>query len=76
MNGNVSKKTYYSKYVVLPNLTFPTVITQIAYDSKGDSIVKKEEYKNIRTKDFPDESLFNYRVPKGAKLVSPFIRSK
>lgn len=70
--GNITKKTYYSHYVELPVMTFPTMVTQIAYDSKGDSVIKREEYKNIRTKDFPKDALFDYRVPTNAKRVSPF----
>lgn len=68
----VIKKTFYSRYVVLPAMTFPTMITQIAYDTKGDSVIKREEYSNIRTKDFPSDAFFDYRVPANAKRVSPF----
>lgn len=71
-SGNITKKTYYSRYVTLPVLTFPTLVTQIAYDGKGDSIIRREEYRNIRTKDFPQDALFDYRVPANARRVSPF----
>ncbi len=70
--GNITKKTYYSHYVELPVMTFPTMVTQIAYDNKGDSIIKREEYRNIRTKDFTKDALFDYRVPANAKRVTPF----
>lgn len=70
--GLIMRKIYYSRYVELPVMTFPTLITQISYDNKGDSVIKREEYSNIRTKDFPAGALFDYRVPANAKRVSPF----
>lgn len=73
-SGSIVKKTYYSHYVVLPVLTFPTLVTQIAYDGKGDSIIRREEYRNIRTKDFAEGALFDYRVPADAKRVTPFAK--
>lgn len=71
-SGQVVKKTYYSRYVDLPVVTFPTLITQISYDNAGDSIIRREEYRNIRTKDFPADALFEYQVPAKAKRVDPF----
>ena len=71
-SGNITKKTYYSRYVELPAMTFPTLMTQIAYDHAGDSVIRREEYSNIRTKDFPAGALFDYRVPANARRVSPF----
>lgn len=71
-SDQIVKKTYYSHYVELPAMTFPTLVTQISYDSKGDSIIRREEYRNIRTKDFPKEALFDYKVPTNARRVTPF----
>ena len=68
----VTKKTYYSRYVELPMLTFPTMVTQIAYDHAGDSVIRREEYHNIRTKDFSKDALFDFRVPTNARRVTPF----
>ena len=68
----ISKKTYFSDYITLPNFSFPTVITQISYGSKGDSVIMKEEFKNIKTDNFTDDALFRYTVPKGAKRVNPY----
>ena len=70
-SGSITKKTYYSHYVELPVLTFPTMVTQIAYNHAGDSVIKREEYSNIRTKDFPQGALFDYKVPANAKRVTP-----
>ncbi len=71
-SGSMVKKTYYSHYVELPVMTFPTMVTQISYDGKGDSIIRREEYRNIRTKDFPADALFDYKVPANARRVTPF----
>lgn len=71
-SGNITKKTYYSHYVTLPAMTFPTLVTQIAYDHAGDSVIKREEYRNIRTKDFPADALFDYKIPANARRVTPF----
>ena len=71
-SGNVVKKTYYSHYGELPMITFPTLVTQISYDGRGDSIIRREEYRNVRTKDFPKDALFDYKVPADARRVTPF----
>ena len=71
-SGKVLKKTYYTNYVTYPNISFPATITQISYDTKGDSVIKKEEYKNIKTNNFSKDALFDYKVPKGAKRVNPY----
>ncbi|MBR1626689.1 MAG: hypothetical protein IJ681_06050 [Bacteroidales bacterium] len=68
----ISKKTYFSDYITLPNFSFPTVITQISYDTKGDSVIMKEEFKNIKTDNFSDDALFKYTIPKGTKRVNPY----
>lgn len=68
----IEKKTFYSAYVELPMVTFPTKITQITYNDKGDSIVSREEYNNIKTKDFGINTKFEYSVPSNAKRVNPF----
>lgn len=73
-SDQIIKKTYYSHYVDLSALSFPTLVTQISYGNAGDSIIKREEYHNIRTKDFAPGALFDYRVPAGARRVSPFSR--
>lgn len=71
-NDHIIKKTYYSHYVEQSVFSFPSLITQISYDTKGDSIIRREEYRNIRTKDFPKSALFDYKVPANAKRVNPY----
>lgn len=69
---NIVKKTFYSQYTTLPFLTFPTRITQIAYNGTGDSIVRREEYKDIQTSSFPSDAPFDFQIPTHAQRVSPF----
>lgn len=76
VKDKLMRKTYYSRYVTFPNYSFPTSITQISYDAKGDSVVRKEEYKNIKTSDFGADALFDWRVPKDARRVSPYDAKK
>ncbi len=71
-SDHIIKKTYYSRYFEQSVFSFPSLVTQISYDTKGDSIIRREEYKNIRTKDFPSSALFDYKVPANAKRVNPY----
>lgn len=71
-NATIVKKTFYSNYTTLPTLSFPTRITQISYNTLGDSTIRKEEYKNIKTSGFAADAPFQFRVPSNAKRVNPF----
>lgn len=71
-SSTIVKKTYYSNYTTLPRVSFPTRITQISYNTVGDSTIRKEEYKNIKTSGFAADAPFNYQVPAKAKRVNPF----
>ena len=71
-SDRVVRKTYYSDYTTLPALTFPSRVTQIAYDNAGDSTIRREEYKNIKTAGFAADAPFDFHVPASARRVSPF----
>ncbi len=71
---DITRKVYYSKYMYLSQFTFPTQITEISYDSPSDSTVKREIYSNVKVDQFTDNTLFDYKIPSSAKLVSPFIK--
>lgn len=74
--GKIVKKCYYAQYQEYALVTFPTKITQISYGDAGDSIVRREEYTNIKTSDFGSKALFNYTIPANARRVDPFKSSK
>ena len=71
-DGHMQRKCYFSKYVELPMATFPTVVTQISYSGASDSVIRKEEYRNIKTSGFGADALFDFSVPQSAKRVKPF----
>lgn len=75
-NNNIVRKTYYAEYVRLPMVSFPTRITQISYGNVGDSIVRQEVYKNIKTSGFASSEMFDFKVPANAKRVNPFETKK
>lgn len=70
-DGLLTRKTYYSRYQDFAALTLPTLVTQIAYDGTGDSVIKREEYHNIRTSNFAADALFDFSIPANAKRVNP-----
>lgn len=65
------RKVYYSRYTTLPSFTFPTSVTQISYNAAGDSVIKKEEYRNVRTSGFAPDAPFDFQVPANARRVAP-----
>lgn len=71
-SANIVRKTFYSQYTTLPALSFPTRITQIAYNGVGDSTVRREEYKDIKTSGFPANAPFDFQIPASARRVTLF----
>ena len=70
--STIVKKTFYSQYISLPKVSFPTRITQISYNGVGDSIIRREEYKNVKSSGFAADAPFNFQVPATARRVNPF----
>lgn len=68
----ITRKVYYSKYQNFKLFTFPTQITEISFVSTKDSIVKRDDYSNVKVENFNTNSLFDYNVPLNAKLVNPY----
>ncbi|MBP3254275.1 MAG: hypothetical protein J6M30_07185 [Bacteroidales bacterium] len=69
---NIMKKIYFTDYISDSWLTFPRCVTQITYNNQGDSVITKEEYKNICTEGCSADTLFDFTVPVSAKRVSPY----
>jgi hypothetical protein len=46
----------------------PLRITEISFESKTDSTIRLSVFSNVRTKDFPDNNYFNYKIPEDAKI--------
>ena len=68
--GEITRKIYYSNYSHYSQLTLPTRITEIVYNSPVDSIVKREIYSNIKLNNATNNTLFEYEVPASAKFIT------
>ena len=65
----VIKRSYYYNYTKVFNYNFPLAITHIEYSEKGDSIVEKTVYSNIKVNNLATNSYFDYQIPASAKIV-------
>ena len=67
--GEVVKKVFYYGFEDISQyLFFPSSITEIEY-SKKDSVVSKTSFQNFQFDGAVDPSLFNYQIPKNAKVL-------
>jgi hypothetical protein len=67
-NGTIMKKIYYSNYTDLLTFRMPLRITEISFETKTDSTIRLSVFTNVRTKDFPENNYFNFKVPDDAKI--------
>jgi len=65
----VIKRSYYYNYTKVLNYNFPLSITHIEYREKGDSIIEKTVYSNIKVNNLSANSYFDYNIPANAKIV-------
>ena len=68
LNGSVMKKIYYSNYSDFHTFRMPLRITEISFETKGDSIIRLSVFSNVQTKDFPENNYFNFKIPDDAKI--------
>ena len=66
-DGKILKKIYYSKYADFQSFRIPLRITEISFDDKKDSTIRLSVFSNVRTKEFPDNNYFNFKIPEDAK---------
>ena len=67
INGSVIKKIYYSNYSDYISFRMPLRITEISFETKTDSTIRLSVFSNVRTKDFPENNYFNFKIPDDAK---------
>ncbi len=67
----VIKKTYYTNYNKIQDISFPLNITEFNYDIKGDSTITRRLYSNVKTNKEVDETYLNYKIPSNAKVLAP-----
>lgn len=68
LNGSIMKKIYYSNYTDFRTFRMPLRITEISFETKIDSTIRLSVFTNVRTKDFPENSYFNFKVPDDAQI--------
>lgn len=66
--GKVIKKIYFSDYQQIAGKAFPASVTEINY-LKKDSIVAKTVFSNFQENTSVGYELFNFEIPKNAKLI-------
>jgi outer membrane lipoprotein-sorting protein len=69
-NNFVVKRSYYYNYTKVLNYNFPLAITHIEYGEKGDSIIEKTVFSNIKVNNSATSSYFDYVIPANAKVVT------
>ena len=71
IKSKVIKKTYYSNYQKVEDISFPLNITEFDFDTKGDSTITRRLYSSVKTNDEVDEKYLNYKIPANAKVLAP-----
>jgi hypothetical protein len=66
--GEIMKKIYYSRYSDFKTFMLPMRITEISFENKNDSTIKRSVFSNVRTSDFPDNNYFDFKIPDDAKI--------
>jgi len=66
----MTKKIYYYDYYITSNFRFPQKVVEFNYLPKGDSIVNKSVYSNIKINEQANSSYFNYKIPSNAKIIN------
>ncbi len=66
--GKILKKIFYYEYSSFPQFTLPSKVVEYNYMPKGDSIINKITYSDIKTGDQAKSSYFNFKIPVNAKV--------
>ena len=69
MDNTIRKKIYYSGYRDFTYFSLPMRITEISFESRKDSTIRRSVFSNIRFYDSADSGYFNYKIPENARLV-------
>ncbi len=65
----VVRKVYYYDYQIFNSFILPRKITQITYETSGDSVVQRNTYSNIKTAAESFSPYFDFKIPKDAKIL-------
>lgn len=65
----IVRKIYYLNYTDFVRFRMPMKIIEINYLLKGDSIISRTVFSNVKIADSPDNSNFNFKIPENAKPI-------
>lgn len=68
-SGTSALKVYFEKYQEVSGSVIPSLITEIIYLPGGDSVIKRIEYSDIRWGHAVNDSIFEFNIPKNAKVI-------
>ena len=69
----IVKKIYYTNYKDFSEFRLPLKIIEINYMPKGDSIISRTNFTDVKVSLTPDNNYFNFKIPDDAK---PFGNTK
>lgn len=72
-NKQVLRKIYYMNYNNFIQFRLPSKIIEINYLPKGDSIISRTVFSDVKISSAPDNLYFNFKIPEDAK---PFNADK
>ena len=67
--GKPIQKVYYSKYERVGDYSVPMSITELQYIGKGDSVITKRVYSDVKMNEQVDAKWLNFRIPNNAKVI-------
>ena len=66
----ILRKIYYLNYTDYERFRLPSKIIEISYLPKGDSIISRTVFSDVKVSSTPDNSYFNFKIPENAKPLN------
>ena len=67
--GKPAIKVFYSGYQNVGDISIPVTVTEFQYLAKGDSVITKRTYGNLKTDAEVDIKYLNYKIPANATVL-------
>jgi hypothetical protein len=68
--NSIIRKVYYYGYKQLNQFSFPSITTEIIYNSKADSVVTKTAYSDFKLNTAATSTYFGYKIPATARKLN------